>query len=195
MTKLHQLNLEQLKEELQKQIVATSGKRRALIARLTKALANENKNPDEFEFDDQNVESNAVVDVGANTKLILRTISSEIKQQSTKIEQQSTEIKQTRNLIDAKIKQTREQFDTQIEQQSAAIDVKIKQRLRELREQFDSKVEQQLAVINAKMEEITSKIEQKSFQKVMGLDQKLSCEMTKKVIIIKFKIYQIIKNV
>ncbi|ESN94533.1 hypothetical protein HELRODRAFT_164389 [Helobdella robusta] len=68
-TKLHQLKLVQLKEELQKRNLATSGYRGALIARLTEALVNENENPDEFEFGDQDVELNVVVTAGANTKL------------------------------------------------------------------------------------------------------------------------------
>ncbi|ESN99436.1 hypothetical protein HELRODRAFT_162984 [Helobdella robusta] len=60
MTKLYQLKLVQLKEELQKRNFATSGNRGALMASLMEALVNVNKNPDEFEFDDQDVESNAV---------------------------------------------------------------------------------------------------------------------------------------
>ncbi|ESN91273.1 hypothetical protein HELRODRAFT_182130 [Helobdella robusta] len=70
--------------------------------------------------------------------------------------------------------------------QSAAIDAKILQQSKELREQFDVKAEHQLAVINAKIEnqmmrieDITSKIEQKYDQKVIGLEQKLSCEVDK----------------
>ncbi|ESN93948.1 hypothetical protein HELRODRAFT_180357 [Helobdella robusta] len=69
---------------------------------------------------------------------------------------------------------------------SAAVDAKIIQHWRELREQLDVKAEQQSAVINAKienqmmrMEDITSKIEQKFDQKVIGFEQKLSCEVDK----------------
>ncbi|ESO08468.1 hypothetical protein HELRODRAFT_169321 [Helobdella robusta] len=153
--------------------LATSGYRRALIAQLTETLINENKNPHEFEFDDQDVESNAVVDAGANTELmaLLQKISSEIKQQSTKIEKQSTTVEQSTKIEQqsTEIKQTREKIDAKIEQQKADIDDKIIQQLRELRKQFDVKAEQQSAVVNTKIEDVRSKFD----QKVIELDQKL----------------------
>ncbi|ESO11737.1 hypothetical protein HELRODRAFT_166761 [Helobdella robusta] len=77
------------------------------------ALVNENENPDEFEFDDQDVESNAVVNSAA--------IDAKI-------------IQQLRGL--------REQYDVKAKQQSAVIDAKIENqmiRMEDVTSKFDQK--------------------------------------------------------
>ncbi|ESO11171.1 hypothetical protein HELRODRAFT_92887 [Helobdella robusta] len=51
MSKLCGLNVVQLREELQKRSLVTSGNKEVLVARLREALIDEGKNPDEFKFD------------------------------------------------------------------------------------------------------------------------------------------------
>ncbi|ESN91243.1 hypothetical protein HELRODRAFT_182099 [Helobdella robusta] len=133
MTKLHQLKLVQQQKSYKKNF-ATSGKRgdKLLIKfDLTKALVNENEKPDKIEFDNQDVESNAVVNAGASTKLmtLLRTIL--------------TEIKPTREQIDKFVK---------AEQQSAVINAKIKQK-------FDQKFIELDKKLSCKMDKFKQNLE------------------------------------
>ncbi|ESO11920.1 hypothetical protein HELRODRAFT_71522 [Helobdella robusta] len=54
MSKLCGLNVVQLREELQKRSLVTSGNKEVLVARLREALIDKGKNPDEFKYTGSN---------------------------------------------------------------------------------------------------------------------------------------------
>ncbi|ESN96754.1 hypothetical protein HELRODRAFT_68338 [Helobdella robusta] len=113
MSKLCGLNVVQLREELQKRSLVTSGNKEVLVARLREALIDEGKNPDEFKFDgaDEDNEISTGTFTTAKMKELLLSMSTEMKQIKEQSEQQSE--RQTEEL-----KQIKEQSEQQSERQS-----------------------------------------------------------------------------
>ncbi|ESN97654.1 hypothetical protein HELRODRAFT_85125 [Helobdella robusta] len=113
MSKLCGLNVVQLREELQKRNLVTSGNKEVLVARLREALIDEGKNPDEFKFDgaDEDNEISTGTFTTAKMMELLLSMSTEIKQIKEQSERQSE--RQTEEL-----KQIKEQSERQSERQT-----------------------------------------------------------------------------
>ncbi|ESN94168.1 hypothetical protein HELRODRAFT_69060 [Helobdella robusta] len=114
MSKLCGLNVVQLREELQKRSLVTSGNKEVLVARLREALIDEGKNPDEFKFDgaDEDNEISTGTFTTAKMMELLLSMSTEIKQQ---IKEQSEQIKEQSERQTEELKQIKEQSEQQSE--------------------------------------------------------------------------------
>ncbi|ESN93232.1 hypothetical protein HELRODRAFT_181166 [Helobdella robusta] len=95
MSKLCGLNVVQLREELQKRSLVTSGNKEVLVARLREALIDEGKNPDEFKFggaDEDNEISTGTFTTAKMMELLL-SMSTKMKQIKEQSERQTEELK------------------------------------------------------------------------------------------------------
>ncbi|ESO05725.1 hypothetical protein HELRODRAFT_77504 [Helobdella robusta] len=130
MSKLCGLNVVQLREELQKRSLVTSGNKEVLVARLREALIDEGKNPDEFKFDgaDEDNEISTGTFTTAKMMELLLSMSTEIKQIKEQSERQSE--RQTEDL-----KQIKEQSERQSERQT--------EELKQIKEQSERQSERQ----------------------------------------------------
>ncbi|ESN97875.1 hypothetical protein HELRODRAFT_177517 [Helobdella robusta] len=83
----------QLREELQKRSLVTSGNKEVLVARLREALIDEGKKPDEFKFDGADEDNDISTGTFTIAKMmeLLLSMSTEIKQQTKELKQQIKE--------------------------------------------------------------------------------------------------------
>ncbi|ESN90386.1 hypothetical protein HELRODRAFT_166051 [Helobdella robusta] len=156
MSKLCGLNVVQLREELQKRSLVTSGNKEVLVARQIEALIDEGKNPDEFKFDgaDEDNEISTGTFTTAKMMELLLSMSIEIKQIKEQSERQSE-------------RQT-EEFKQQSERQTEELKQQIKEQSERQTEEF-KKVKDQLKHVKL---EVAEQIEEQSTRLEM-IEQKL----------------------
>ncbi|ESN94624.1 hypothetical protein HELRODRAFT_164490 [Helobdella robusta] len=130
----------QLREELQKRSLVTSGNKEVLVARLREALIDEGKNPDEFKFDgaDEDNEISTGTFTTAKMMELLLSMSTEIKQIKEQSERQSE--RQTEDL-----KQIKEQSERQSERQT--------EELKQIKEQSELQSERQTEELKQQIKE------------------------------------------
>ncbi|ESN98973.1 hypothetical protein HELRODRAFT_162447 [Helobdella robusta] len=151
MSKLCGLNVVQLREELQKRSLVTSGNKEVLVARLREALIGEGKNPDEFKFDgtDEDNEISTGMFTTAKMMELLLSMSTEIKQIKEQSERQTEELKQQikeqseRQTED--LKQIKEQSERQSERQT--------EELKQIKEQSERQSERQTEELKQQIKE------------------------------------------
>ncbi|ESO08416.1 hypothetical protein HELRODRAFT_169254 [Helobdella robusta] len=120
MSKLCGLNVVQLREELQKRSLVTSGNKEVLVARLREALIDECKNPDEFKFDgadEDNEISTGTFTTAKMMELLLKELKHVKLEVAEQIEEQSTRI---------------EMIEQKLDRQTVEVDHKIDKLKREL---------------------------------------------------------------
>ncbi|ESN96681.1 hypothetical protein HELRODRAFT_163780 [Helobdella robusta] len=142
MSKLCGLNIVQLREELQKRSLVTSGNKEVLVARLREALIDEGKNPDEFKFDgaDEDNEISTGTFTTAKMMELLLSMSTEIKQQ---INEQSEQIKeQSERQSERQTEEIKQQIKEQSERQTEELK-QIKDQLKHVKLEVAEQIEEQ----------------------------------------------------
>ncbi|ESN93379.1 hypothetical protein HELRODRAFT_180906 [Helobdella robusta] len=181
MSKLCGLNVVQLREELQKRSLVTSGNKEVLVARLREALIDEGKNPDEFKFDgaDEDNEISTGTFTTAKMMELLLSMSTEIKQIKEQSERQSE--RQTEDLKQIKerserqserqteeLKQIKEQSERQSERQTEELKQQIKEQSERQTEEL-KQIKDQLKHVKL---EVAEQIEEQS-TRIEMIEQKL----------------------
>ncbi|ESN99408.1 hypothetical protein HELRODRAFT_162956 [Helobdella robusta] len=164
------LNVVQLREELQKRSLVTSGNKEVLVARLREALIDEGKNPDEFKFDgaDEDNEISTGTFTTAKMMELLLSMSTEIKQQikeqsEQQSERQAEELKQ----------QIKEQFERQTEELK-----QIKDQLKHVKLEVAEQIEEQ----STRIEMIEQKLDRQTVEVDHKIDKlKRELEQSKKM--------------
>ncbi|ESN93200.1 hypothetical protein HELRODRAFT_89155 [Helobdella robusta] len=120
MSKLCGLNVVQLREQLQKRSLVTSGNKEVLVARLREALIDEGKNPDEFKFDgaDEDNEISTGTFTTAKMMELLLSMSTEMKQIKEQSERQTEELKQIKEQSERQSERQTEELKQQIKEHS-----------------------------------------------------------------------------
>ncbi|ESN93966.1 hypothetical protein HELRODRAFT_180381 [Helobdella robusta] len=163
MSKLCGLNVVQLRKELQKRSLVTSGNKKVLVARLKEALIDEGKNLDEFKFDGADEDNEISTDTFTTAKMmeLLLSMSTEIKQQikeqfeqiKEQFERQTEELKQIKD----QLKHVKLEVAEQIEKQSTRI------------EMIEQKLDRQTVEVDHKIDKLKRELEQ-SKKMAMPLD-------------------------
>ncbi|ESO04378.1 hypothetical protein HELRODRAFT_172748 [Helobdella robusta] len=171
MSKLCGLNVVQLREELQKRSLVTSGNKEVLVARLREALINEGKNSDEFKFDgaDEDNEISTGTFTTAKMMELLLSMSTEMKQ----IKEQQKRVRVTLSMS-TEMKQIKKQSERQSERQTEELKQQTEE-LKQIKEQFERQTEE-LKQIKEQLKhvklEVAEQIEEQS-TRIEMIEQKL----------------------
>ncbi|ESO09238.1 hypothetical protein HELRODRAFT_73623 [Helobdella robusta] len=128
MSKLCGLNVVQLREELQKRSLVTSGNKEILVARLREALIDEGKNPDEFKFDGADEDNEISTGTFTTAKMMELLLSMSTEQSEQQSERQTEELKQQiQEQSERQSKRQTEELRQQIKEQSERQTGELKQ--------------------------------------------------------------------
>ncbi|ESN98824.1 hypothetical protein HELRODRAFT_66483 [Helobdella robusta] len=158
MSKLCGLNVVQLREELQKRSLVTSGNKEVLVARLREALIDEGKNPDEFKFDgaDEDNEISTGTFTTAKMMELLLGMSTEMKQIKEQSERQTEELKQQSERQTEELKQ-------QIKKQSERQTEELKQ-IKDQQKHVKLEVAEQIEEQSTRIEMIEQKLDRQTVE-------------------------------
>ncbi|ESO06059.1 hypothetical protein HELRODRAFT_160184 [Helobdella robusta] len=165
MSKLCGLNVVQLREELQKRSLVTSGNKEVLVARLREALIDERKNPDEFKFDgaDEDNEISTGTFTTAKMMELLLSMSTEIKQIKEQSERQSErqteELKQIKEQSERQTEELKQQIKEQSERQTEELK-QIKDQLKHVKLEVAEQIEEQ----STRIEMIEQKLDRQTVE-------------------------------
>ncbi|ESO13022.1 hypothetical protein HELRODRAFT_159619 [Helobdella robusta] len=180
MSKLCGLNVVQLREELQKRSLVTSGNKEVLVARLREALIDEDKNPDEFKVDDAGEDNKISTGTFTNAKMmeLLLSMSTEIKQQiKEQSERQTEELKQIKEQSERQSERQTEELKQQIKEQSERQTEELKQikdQLKHVKLEVAEQIEEQstrIEMIEQKLDRQTVEVDHKIDKLKQELEQ------------------------
>ncbi|ESO02813.1 hypothetical protein HELRODRAFT_174236 [Helobdella robusta] len=163
MSKLCGSNVVQLREELQKRSLVTSGNK-VQVARLREALYDEGKNPDEFKFDDADEDNEISTGTFTTAKMmeLLLSMSTEMKQIKEQSERQSEQTEELKQQIKEQSERQTEELK-QIKDQLKHVKLEVAEQIEEQStriEMIEQKLDRQTVEVDHKIDKLKRELEQ-----------------------------------